>query len=533
MKLLESIVALSALAASGLASPLDTQHLLKLQKGGGNLLDQLSEQLGGISANIPHEAYQIWSELASEYPQVLSKAVKTLKAELAPKKPQSPKKAAELAAMADKWLHTITDKAFPGHTLRAGSPGSIGLGDTKQYSGYLDVEDGDKHLFYWFFESRGDPLNDPLLVWVNGGPGCSSMTGLLFENIGPGSISPELTVINHPEWAWNQHANVVFLDEPVNVGFSYSSNTVDNTRDAAKDVYAFLSLFFKQFPQYSGKGLHIAGESYGGHYVPAFATEIQSHEDRPFNLTSILVGNGITDPYNQMPAYKKMACGEGGYPSVLSPQECDSMERALPRCQRMIEACYNSLSAWVCVPANYYCDQSSLGPYMKHNLNPYDIRMECEDSNLCYVAMNYIDEWLNKPEVQSALGARETSFESCSNSVGTAFSLTGDGSKPFHRDIADLLEQEIPVLIYAGDKDFICNWVGNEMWTNALEWSGGEEFRSAEVRDWYVNDTHAGTVQSYEHFTFLRVFDAGHMVPFNQPDNTLSMVNTWINKFRF
>jgi cathepsin A (carboxypeptidase C) len=89
--------------------------------------------------------------------------------------------------------------------------------------------------------------------------------------------------------------------------------------------------------------------------------------------------------------------------------------------------------------------------------------------------------------------------------------MDGDGSKPFHGDVITLLESGIPVLIYAGDKDFICNWLGNQMWTNGLEWSGASDFAIAPMKNWTVNGQLAGEVKNAHHFTFLRVYDAGHM----------------------
>lgn len=160
-------------------------------------------------------------------------------------------------------------------------------------------------------------------------------------------------------------ASVIFLDQPVNVGYSYSGSSVSNTVAAGKDVYALLTLFFKQFPEYSKQDFHIAGESYAGHYIPSFTSEILSHKKRNINLKSVLIGNGLTDGLTQNAYYQPMGCGEGGYPAVLSPDECQAMEDALPRCQSLIQSCYDSESLWSCVPATIYCNNAMIGPYQK------------------------------------------------------------------------------------------------------------------------------------------------------------------------
>ena len=84
------------------------------------------------------------------------------------------------------------------------------------------------------------------------------------------------------------------------------------------------------------------------------------------------------------------------------------------------------------------------------------------------------------------------------------------------------------MLVYSGDKDFICNWRGGEAWTNAVEWSGEAEFNKVEYKDWTVNGKAAGALKVYKNFKFLRVFNAGHMVPMNQPVNALAMLKDFI-----
>ncbi|KAK6460884.1 carboxypeptidase Y precursor [Scheffersomyces coipomensis] len=480
----------------------------------GNVLGAIAKFLNEPLESIPAETKQIWADLMLDFPQsIASLNFKT------PGKKASKK--------ADFDFH-VTDQKFPGHKLRVKStPESLGVDTVKQYSGYLDVEEEDKHFFYWFFESRNDPKNDPVILWLNGGPGCSSLTGLFFE-LGPSSIGEKLKPKFNP-YAWNSNASVIFLDQPVNVGYSYSSESVSNTIAAGQDVYAFLELFFKQFPEYNGLQFHIAGESYAGHYIPVFSAEILSHEDRSFNLTSVLIGNGLTDPYVQYNYYEPMACGEGGEPSVLSPEECQSMTDSIPRCTSLIKSCYESQSLWSCVPASIYCNNAEMGPYQRTGRNVYDIRTMCEGSNLCYKDLEYIDSYLNIEEVKAALGVEVDEYESCNFDINRNFLLAGDWMKPYYTNVITLLEADIPVLIYAGDKDFICNWLGNQAWTNELEWSGKEGFAKAPVRTWTLDDKPVGEVKNFEHFTFLRVFGGGHMVPYDQPESSLDLVNRWIS----
>ena len=486
-----------------------------------SMVEKAAEAVGESILNLDAETIQNWAEMELKFPNTM----KNLKLTSEPqfkitKKPDT------------FWDHHVANDKFSDYKLRVKTtnPGELGIDHTKQYSGYLDVESEDKHFFYWFFESRNDPKNDPVILWLNGGPGCSSLTGLFFE-LGSSAIDENLNPVYNP-YSWNNNASVIFLDQPVNVGYSYSSGSVSDTVAAGKDVYAFLELFFQQFPQYNGLPFHIAAESYGGHYVPVFASEILSHADRSFNLTSVLIGNGLTDPLTQYPEYRNMACDpeKSGYKPVLDEAECDGMSANLPRCLSFIESCYESQSVFSCVPASIYCNNGQIGPYQKTGRNVYDVRKMCEGSSLCYKGLEYIDQYLNQDVVKEKLGAEVDTYESCNFDVNRNFMFAGDWMKPYHKNVIDLLEKELPVLIYAGDKDFICNWLGNQAWTNELLWSGKDDFNDAKTKKMFLDDgkTHIGDVKNFDYFTFARMFEAGHMVPYDQPEASMSMLNRWL-----
>ncbi|ODV88156.1 hypothetical protein CANARDRAFT_192635 [[Candida] arabinofermentans NRRL YB-2248] len=432
---------------------------------------------------------------------------------------------------------SVKMEKLPNYELRVNShestnPLLLGVDTVAQSAGYFDINEEDKHLFYWFFESRNDPKNDPIILWLNGGPGCSSMTGLFFE-LGPSSINgTSLTPIYNP-FSWNNNASVIFLEQPVGVGYSYaSSSSVTSSKVAAQDVYAFLELFFTKFNFYSKNNFVIAGESYAGHYIPSIASEILSHPDRSFELTSLMIGNGLTDSLIQYAWYGPMACNAtlSGYKQLISDEECEKIDTMYGRCKRLIQACYNSQTALTCLPANLYCERI-MGPFEATGLNYYDIRTTCDaGTDLCYTALDYVDQYLNLPEVMLTLGAEVDKYTGCDDTVFRNFIFSGDEPKPFQQFIAEVLDANLPVLIYAGDKDYICNWLGNLAWTEALEWKDSLSYQEADFKPWISNidGDSAGLVKTNGQFTFARVFEAGHMVPYDQPSNALDMVNRWI-----
>lgn len=166
----------------------------------------------------------------------------------------------------------------------------------------------------------------------------------------------------------------------MNVGYSYSDDgsTVNTSPVAADDVYAFLELFLERYPEYADAPFHIAAESYGGTYAPNIASVIHNRNKelavatRPIpgvkkiNLASVILANGITDPYTQMATVPEFAC-DGPYAVYDDPDgpQCSALRGKVPTCQRLIQSCYNFNSRWTCVPAQAYCYSQLFGPLQR------------------------------------------------------------------------------------------------------------------------------------------------------------------------
>ncbi|CAK7898063.1 carboxypeptidase Y [[Candida] anglica] len=429
----------------------------------------------------------------------------------------------------------VNHPKFSSYQLRVkeSNPEALKLDSVRQFTGYLDLLDADRHFFYWFFESRNDPKTDPIILWLNGGPGCASSTGIFFE-LGPSSISADTEPVFNPH-SWNSNASVIFLDQPAGAGYSYVGETgtrVGTSTAAAKDIYAFLELFFAKFPHFRNNKFHIAGESYSGHYIPAAGHEIITHKDRTFNLSSILIGNGIVDPLVQAGSFKPMACGEGGYKQVLTDEECANLDVLYDKYVPMAEACYKSMTPFACVPAALYYGKIKQ-PFYDTGLNKYDIRTSCEGkSDLCYPEIAHIDAYLDSDWVKEVLDIDPAveMYETCSDEAEEPFNLSGDTQRPSHQYVAELLEHNVPVLLYSGDKDYTCNWLGGHMWSDKLDYSGQYEFQRATFKPFMTSkNAQAGEVKNYDIFTFLRVYDAGHMVPHDKPEVSLDFLNKWLS----
>ena len=143
---------------------------------------------------------------------------------------------------------------------------------TKTYSGYLNATET-KSLHYTFAESMDSPETDPIIIWFNGGPGCSSMLGMMQE-LGPIVVDDGEDYFHANPHPWNERANVLFLESPAGVGWSTAGTDADlDTNDMvqSQDAISALRDWFVKFPEYLPNGLFVSGESYGGIYVPYLA----------------------------------------------------------------------------------------------------------------------------------------------------------------------------------------------------------------------------------------------------------------------
>lgn len=395
------------------------------------------------------------------------------------------------------------------------------------FAGYITVNQT-RHLWFWFFESRSDPSTDPFVLWMTGGPGCSSLVALFFEN-GPYKIKSDLTLELNP-YSWNTRANILFIDQPVNTGYSYADfgdiGVVTET-EMANNMYEFFQLFFTQYPKYLGNPFYITGESYAGHFVPALASKIfdenqNEANDLRINLSGVAIGNGLVDPLNQYTQYATYAHDH----AIVSNGSYAVMEAATGPCIALIAACsQNNTLGWLaCVNAYMVCNMALLVPVTGFStLNPYDIREKCKVPPLCY-DFSTVSTFLAQPAVAKALGVGNRKWADCNRIVNLELVFAGDWMLSFAKDIPKLLSANMSVLVYNGEYDYLCNWYGSRTWTSKLNWPGQSSFNNANLTTWKVNGVAAGQARAAKGFTFLRVYDAGHMVPYNKPSEALDML---------
>ncbi|KAF5123150.1 hypothetical protein DV495_004050 [Geotrichum candidum] len=384
------------------------------------------------------------------------------------------------------------------------------------------------------------------------------MDGALME-IGPFRLQDDHTLIKNPG-AWNQHANLLFIDQPVGVGLSTSDTDsyIHELQEAANDIVSFFAKYFEIFPEAQNHEFYLAGESYAGQYIPYIANTINelnnnSTGPKQLDLKGVLIGNGWIDPVQQYLSYVPFAYNTG------LMEHGSSIAAVVEQKHR---ECTKELGTMETAPiSNDVCDQilDSLlqekfqATKLKKEdpracVNVYDIRLTDTFSS-CGMNwpkdLEYMTPYLRRSDVLDALNIpadEQVVWKECSGAVGQAFKAKKSASA--HTLLANLIRDGTEVLMFNGDQDLICNHIGNTNLINALSW-GGEEIQESnqpprknpggfkpedgEVEEsWYVNGVEAGTFQTGRNLTYVKIFNASHMVPLDQPEVSQMLLNQFI-----
>lgn len=386
----------------------------------------------------------------------------------------------------------------------------------KQRHGLISIDSYDD-MFYWLFPSRQDADKDPLLIWLTGGPGCSSELALFTEN-GPLRVKDGEAVVN--PISWNNKANLLFVDQPIGSGFSRGSitNIPRNENTVAEHFGVFLKGFYAKYPEFKDRPLYISGESYAGHYIPFIGSYMLNNpnmfKNEGINLQGVAIGNGWVDPYNQYGAYSQFAYDN----KLISGTQKTVLDAGFAFCRILVK---NNIPGIDLVICNLLM-QSVLGDPFDPKFNVYDIRKKCDVPPLCY-DFSALDKYLNRLDVRKELGVEDRRWTACNQIVHVAMMM--DFETNAAEDVADLLNKDLNVLIYNGDKDYICNWLGASAWTDAVEWKHREEFANVATKE-----IPTGTYKYFKNFFFYRVYEAGHMVPLDQPEAALDMINHFMGQ---
>jgi carboxypeptidase D len=432
---------------------------------------------------------------------------------------------------------------------------------TPQYAGLLPASGkGDKYLFYWFFypditDYKGKDENIPLLLWLNGGPGCSSMDGLFLEN-GPlqwhlDEQSRKWTLTSRPASWHRSPAYVVYVDQPVGTGLSFTTSRSypKNDEEVNADFYYWLQQFLQLHadvlltPDQRNlkRPFFFSGESHAGHYIPSMMAYIHKLNQAPWTtltitLSGAAIGNGWMDPFYQY-ASAEAAYGHG----LIGRSEWHALDVKEKQCQdRLMEGEYNS---GICFDLLDEVVSQSYGTNSQVKVSQYDIRQQESKHSArdfppghriveTYLGGSPLTEGIMESDYSSVLKALHATssrqagqiYQECTDPPYNALSHQ-DGLGVMD-DVKYILESGIKMFFFNGVMDLVCNHVGNELLLEKMTWKHQKDYILAPRYAWLSGrkKTLAGYVKAFENLIFLKVLNSGHMVPLDQPDISLNMI---------
>ncbi|GLU10287.1 hypothetical protein SLE2022_271060 [Rubroshorea leprosula] len=405
------------------------------------------------------------------------------------------------------------------------------------YAGYVTVnEESGRALFYWFIEADEDPESKPLLLWLNGGPGCSSIAYGEAEEIGPFHIRPDGKTLYLNPYSWNQVANILFLDSPVGVGFSYSNTSSDllsnGDKRTAQDSLTFLLKWFERFPQYKGRDFYISGESYGGHYVPQLSQAIVRHnwavKEKVINLKGYMVGNALTDDYHDHLGVFQFMWSAGlisDQTFKLLNQLCDleSFIHSSSSCNKILDVASEELGN--IDPYSIYTPPCTANVSQSKWLLKRRLMVGRVSEKYDPCTEKHSEVYFNLPEVQKALNVlpnvAPSKWETCSDLVNSNW-------KDSPRTVLDIYRELIPsslrIWIFSGDTDAVIPVTSTRYTIDALKLPTVKPWRA-----WYDDGQVGGWTQEYAGLTFVTVRGAGHEVPLHRPKLALALVKAFLS----
>lgn len=409
----------------------------------------------------------------------------------------------------------------------------------QQYSGYVTVDERKQRaLFYYFAEAEKDPASKPLVLWLNGGPGCSSLGVGAFSENGPFRPSGEVLVKN--EYSWNREANMLYLEAPIGVGFSYSTDASTyeavNDKITARDNLVFLQNWFLKFPQYRNRSLFITGESYAGHYIPQLAELILqfNKKDKLFNLRGIALGNPVLEFATDFNSRAEFFWSHG-----LISDSTYKLFTTSCNYSRYVSEYYRASVSLVCsMVMNQVSRETS------RFVDKYDVTLDVcissvrsqskvltphqigETIDVC--VEDEIVNYLNRQDVQNALHARLVGVHKwavCSNVLD--YDLL-DLEIPTITTVGRLVKAGIPVMVYSGDQDSVIPLTGSRTLVNQLAKELGLK-TTVPYRVWFGGQQVGGWTQVYSNIlSFATIRGASHEAPFSQPERSLVLFKAFL-----
>ncbi|KAI2801658.1 hypothetical protein BLOT_009472 [Blomia tropicalis] len=401
----------------------------------------------------------------------------------------------------------------------------------ESFAGYLTVNKTfNSNLFFWFFPALVEAPNVPVLLWLQGGPGGSSLFGLFVEN-GPFIITEDVQVLFR-NYTWNRDFAVLYIDNPVGTGFSYTDNDAGfarNEDDVARDLYEALKQFFILFEPYRGNPFFVTGESYAGKYVPAIAHKILTMKNEAkeygINLQGIAIGDGLCDPRN-MGNYGDYLYQIG----LLDERERDYFNMEQSKAVQYIDnrQFYKAFQVFdyllngdLVNGSSYFMNSTGINFY-------FNFLMDRQPKDF-----DYYVKFLGLKQVRDAIHVGNRPYHDGSEVEKHLVNDIMNTVKPL---VEDLLNSNVRTMLYSGQLDIIVAAPLTENFIQKLEWKGAGKYLRAPKKIYRVTPSDpnvAGYVRQADNLYQVIIRNAGHILPYDQPRVAYDMITRFVTEKEF
>ncbi|XP_058089738.1 serine carboxypeptidase-like 42 [Magnolia sinica] len=433
---------------------------------------------------------------------------------------------------------------FPAEDLVVRLPGQPKV-DFRQFAGYVNVDEKTgKSLFYYFAEADGHAEKKPLTLWLNGGPGCSSVGGGAFTELGPFFPRGDGRGLQRNKKSWNKASNLLFVESPAGVGWSYSNKTSDYTpgdASTANDMHIFLLRWYEKFPEFKSRDLFLTGESYAGHYIPQLAIVLLNHNKHStgfkFNIKGVAIGNPLLKLDRDIPASYEFFWSHGMISDEIGltiMNQCDFDDYVFDSPHNVSSECNKAISDANHVVGDYINNYDVILDVCYPSIVEQELRLRkyaTKKSVGVDVCMTFERRfYFNLPEVQRALHANRTnlpySWSMCSDFLN--YNVT-DGNINILPLLKRIIQNGIPVWIFSGDQDSVVPLMGSR--TLVRELAHDLKFRiTVPYGAWFYQGQVGGWATEYGNLlTFATVRGAAHMVPYAQPGRALILFKSFVS----
>lgn len=396
----------------------------------------------------------------------------------------------------------------------------------ESYNGYIQVNNQTgSAIYYHLFGYNNGTINNPqvpLIFWFQGGPGCSGEIGLYAE-LGPFSVirdGPDYRVIPRDK-NWNKLGHTVFIDQPVGTGFSlaFKGEVLNTTAQAAVHFQVFIARFFQVFPEFLQNEVYLTGESYAGHWIPAFANYLLTNTSNSYiNLKGVALGDAWINPLYQTPVYSTMCYVVG----LLNQKERDYIKLIE---NHAVQAMLSGDYVYATQLSNFILDNVCVlgGGCDDNNYRRYPVPSEDFHTVLTgFLSLEEVQKRLKLPVYKA--------FSMCNGNITDA--MLGDNSEST-ADTLPLVLSKLKTLIYVGQDDENVNYEGILNYLKFVDYDPIQSLLAQKKKNWNLNGQPVGHFKKEGDLTFVTVYKSGHLVPTDQPESAFDMLNRFINNIPF